>query len=152
MITFVHCTKRYYTGSLYASNFILIMVCSSKLTFLRLSRWTKVKGLYIITRYIPFLVLIMDIYRAFSSSTHPADYELTCCLQCTSRRTKPPMCVNVKACPTDECLLSPAYLHQRCRMVISIYACTWTAHAACTFLLNADLSSHRFNRHITPLL
>ncbi|KAG1729294.1 hypothetical protein EDD22DRAFT_853156 [Suillus occidentalis] len=35
-------------------------------TFLLLSRWTKVKGLYIITRYIPFLVLIMDIYQFFA--------------------------------------------------------------------------------------
>jgi predicted membrane channel-forming protein YqfA (hemolysin III family) len=58
----------------YASNFILMMVCSSKWTFLRQSRWTKVKGLYIITRYIPFLMLITAMYRAFSSSTHPTDY------------------------------------------------------------------------------
>ncbi|KAG1751936.1 hypothetical protein EDD22DRAFT_850671 [Suillus occidentalis] len=43
-------------------------VCSlhEEWTFLRLSRWTKVKALYIITRYIPFLVLITDIYQFFA--------------------------------------------------------------------------------------
>ncbi|KAG2080566.1 hypothetical protein BD769DRAFT_1555240, partial [Suillus cothurnatus] len=30
--------------------------------FLRRSRWTKVKALYIIARYVPFLFIITDIY------------------------------------------------------------------------------------------
>ncbi|KAG2749465.1 hypothetical protein P692DRAFT_201805174 [Suillus brevipes Sb2] len=34
-------------------------------TFLRQSRWTKVKGLYIMTRYIPFLILITAMYLLF---------------------------------------------------------------------------------------
>lgn len=40
-------------------------------TFLLLSRWTKVKGLYIITRYIPFLLLITDLYLYFASNETP---------------------------------------------------------------------------------
>ncbi|KAG1739569.1 hypothetical protein EDB19DRAFT_1710835 [Suillus lakei] len=48
-------------------------------TFLLRSRWTKVKSLYIITRYVPFLLLVTELYRALSSGTHPTDYELRHC-------------------------------------------------------------------------
>ncbi|KAG1739473.1 uncharacterized protein EDB91DRAFT_1336798 [Suillus paluster] len=34
--------------------------------FLLQSRWTKVKGLYIVTRHLPFLLLITDIYLSFT--------------------------------------------------------------------------------------
>jgi hypothetical protein len=39
-------------------------------TFLMDSRWTKVKGLFILTRYTPFLLLIVHLYRAFSCTIH----------------------------------------------------------------------------------
>jgi len=51
----------------------------SKWTFLLQSRWTKVKGLYIITRHAPFLLLLTVIYGVFSSSTHFTGNELTYC-------------------------------------------------------------------------
>ncbi|KAG2089826.1 hypothetical protein BD769DRAFT_1679826 [Suillus cothurnatus] len=45
-------------------------VCSlhEEWKFLRRSRWTKVKALYIIARYVPFLFIITDIYLNFSPS------------------------------------------------------------------------------------
>ncbi|KAG2749466.1 hypothetical protein P692DRAFT_20732041 [Suillus brevipes Sb2] len=48
-------------------------VCSlhEEWTFLRQSQWTKVKGLYIITRYIPFLVLITTMYLYFVPNETP---------------------------------------------------------------------------------
>lgn len=50
-----------------ATFWIYDYVCSlhEEWTFLRQSRWTKVKGLYIITRYIPFLILITAMYLLF---------------------------------------------------------------------------------------
>jgi len=38
-----------------------------KWTYLRQSRWTKVKYLYIVTRYVPFLFFISHLYSACSS-------------------------------------------------------------------------------------
>ncbi|KAG2139589.1 uncharacterized protein EDB93DRAFT_697052 [Suillus bovinus] len=35
-------------------------------TFLLRSRWTKMKGLYIVTRYLPFIILAMDLYLSFT--------------------------------------------------------------------------------------
>ncbi|KAG2130766.1 uncharacterized protein EDB93DRAFT_70126 [Suillus bovinus] len=35
-------------------------------TFLHRSRWTKVKCLYILTRYVPFLLLLVNLYTCFS--------------------------------------------------------------------------------------
>ncbi|KAG1794641.1 uncharacterized protein HD556DRAFT_1474933 [Suillus plorans] len=35
-------------------------------TFLLRSRWTKVKGLYIVTRYLPFIVLAMELCLRFT--------------------------------------------------------------------------------------
>ncbi|KAG1739547.1 hypothetical protein EDB19DRAFT_837140 [Suillus lakei] len=48
-------------------------VCSldEEWTFLLRSRWTKVKGLYIITRYVPFLLLMTDIYLCFTPDENP---------------------------------------------------------------------------------
>ncbi|KAG0703282.1 hypothetical protein DFH29DRAFT_998577 [Suillus ampliporus] len=40
-------------------------------TFLLGSRWTKVKGLYIITRFMPFLVLATNLYLNFSPTENP---------------------------------------------------------------------------------
>ncbi|OAX32042.1 hypothetical protein K503DRAFT_860508 [Rhizopogon vinicolor AM-OR11-026] len=38
-------------------------------TFLLESRWTKVKGLYIVTRYVPFLFFIGHLYMNFTNET-----------------------------------------------------------------------------------
>ncbi|KAG1895640.1 uncharacterized protein F5891DRAFT_655644 [Suillus fuscotomentosus] len=35
-------------------------------TFLLRSHWNKMKGLYIVTRYLPFIILATDIYRGFT--------------------------------------------------------------------------------------
>lgn len=42
-----------------------------ELTFLFRSRWTMVKGLYIITRCVPFLLLIADLYLYFAPIKNP---------------------------------------------------------------------------------
>jgi hypothetical protein len=49
----------------------------SKLTFLLQSRWTKVKGLYVVARYVPFLLFAVHLYRALTFSTHHSANELT---------------------------------------------------------------------------
>ncbi|KAG1884101.1 hypothetical protein F4604DRAFT_1980072 [Suillus subluteus] len=48
-------------------------VCSlhEELTFLLRSRLTMVKGLYIVTRYVPFLLLITDLYLYFTPIETP---------------------------------------------------------------------------------
>ncbi|KAG2067964.1 hypothetical protein BDR04DRAFT_821438 [Suillus decipiens] len=40
-------------------------------TFLLRSRWTKVKGLYIIARYVPFALIIMDLCLALVQNDNP---------------------------------------------------------------------------------
>ncbi|KAG2130769.1 uncharacterized protein EDB93DRAFT_1108290 [Suillus bovinus] len=40
-------------------------------TFLLQSRWTKVKGLYIASRFVPFLLLIGHLYTNFIPSDNP---------------------------------------------------------------------------------
>ncbi|KAG2119377.1 hypothetical protein DEU56DRAFT_836639 [Suillus clintonianus] len=40
-------------------------------TFLLQSRWTKVKGLYIVTRFVPFLLLIGHLYLNFIPNENP---------------------------------------------------------------------------------
>ncbi|KAG2127644.1 uncharacterized protein EDB93DRAFT_201277 [Suillus bovinus] len=42
-------------------------VCSlhEELTFLLRSHWTKMKVLYIVTRYLPFIILVTGLYRSF---------------------------------------------------------------------------------------
>ena len=42
-------------------NFVLISYYS-KWSFLRHSRWTRIKILYIVTRYVPFLLLAVHLY------------------------------------------------------------------------------------------
>lgn len=42
-----------------------------ELTFLIQSRWTKVKGLYILTRYTPFLLFIAHLYLNFVPDDNP---------------------------------------------------------------------------------
>lgn len=40
-------------------------------TFLRQSRWTRVKVLYIFARYVPFFSMTMDIYMTFAPVENP---------------------------------------------------------------------------------
>ncbi|KAG2054147.1 hypothetical protein BDR06DRAFT_1008095 [Suillus hirtellus] len=40
-------------------------------TFLLRSHWSKMKGLYIVTRYLPFILLITDLYMSFTSNENP---------------------------------------------------------------------------------
>ncbi|KAG1771858.1 hypothetical protein EV702DRAFT_1135203 [Suillus placidus] len=39
--------------------------------FLLVSHWTKVKGLYIVTRYVPFLLLATNLYLSFIPNENP---------------------------------------------------------------------------------
>ncbi|KAG1850452.1 hypothetical protein F4604DRAFT_78911 [Suillus subluteus] len=54
-------------------------------TFLLQSRWTKVKGLYIATRCVPFLLLMGHLYMNFIPNENPdvcelaGDFKLTDC-------------------------------------------------------------------------
>jgi hypothetical protein len=50
---------------------------SLKLTFLLQSRWTKVKGLYVVARYVPFLLFAVHLYRTFTLSIRRFANELT---------------------------------------------------------------------------
>ncbi|KAG1739518.1 hypothetical protein EDB19DRAFT_2039277 [Suillus lakei] len=43
----------------------------SKWTFLLRSRWTKVKGLYIVTRYVPFVLFSTNLYLNFTPNENP---------------------------------------------------------------------------------
>ncbi|KAG1795229.1 hypothetical protein EV424DRAFT_628409 [Suillus variegatus] len=40
-------------------------------TFLLQSHWSKMKGLYIVTRYTPFIILAMDLYMSFTQNENP---------------------------------------------------------------------------------
>ncbi|KAG1739519.1 hypothetical protein EDB19DRAFT_834346 [Suillus lakei] len=46
--------------------FVIVEVFYSKWIFLHRSRWTKIKGLYIITRYVPFLLLATNLYTCLT--------------------------------------------------------------------------------------
>ncbi|KAG1739478.1 uncharacterized protein EDB91DRAFT_1135549 [Suillus paluster] len=48
-------------------------ICSlhEEWTFLLGTRWNKVKGLYILTRFMPFLVLITNLYLNFTPTENP---------------------------------------------------------------------------------
>ncbi|KAG1809176.1 uncharacterized protein BJ212DRAFT_620696 [Suillus subaureus] len=48
-------------------------VCSlhEEWTFLLRSRWTKVKGLYTIARYVPFVLIILDLCLALTQNENP---------------------------------------------------------------------------------
>ncbi|KAG2054101.1 hypothetical protein BDR06DRAFT_1021083 [Suillus hirtellus] len=41
-------------------------------TFLLRSHWSKTKGLYIVTRYLPFIFLATDLYMSFTPNENPA--------------------------------------------------------------------------------
>ncbi|KAG1789694.1 uncharacterized protein HD556DRAFT_1395743 [Suillus plorans] len=64
---------------LYTTLWTYDYVCSihEEWTYLLQSHWGRMKGMYIVTRYLPFILLATDLYRAFRSSTHRADYQLT---------------------------------------------------------------------------
>ncbi|KAG1738019.1 hypothetical protein EDB19DRAFT_922160 [Suillus lakei] len=51
-------------------------VCSlhEEWTFLLRSRWTKVKALYIIVRYLPFCFITADLYLTFAPNENPDKY------------------------------------------------------------------------------
>ncbi|KAG1899651.1 uncharacterized protein F5891DRAFT_390531 [Suillus fuscotomentosus] len=40
-------------------------------TFLLRSHWSKMKGLYIVIKYLPFILLITDLYMSFTSNENP---------------------------------------------------------------------------------
>ncbi|KAG2032034.1 hypothetical protein BDR03DRAFT_971174 [Suillus americanus] len=66
----------------------------SKWNFLRQSRWTKVKVLYITARYLPFILISMYLYRALISSSivNLPDNELTCCISVNFTPETPNVC------------------------------------------------------------
>ncbi|KAG1836133.1 hypothetical protein DFJ58DRAFT_190616 [Suillus subalutaceus] len=50
---------------------IALVHFKKKWTFLLQSRWTKVKGLYIVTRFVPFLIIIGHLYTNFIPNENP---------------------------------------------------------------------------------
>jgi hypothetical protein len=62
-----------YTSASMATFWTYDYACSlhEELAFLLRSRWTMIKGLYIITRYLPFLLLITDLYLYFALNENP---------------------------------------------------------------------------------
>jgi hypothetical protein len=53
-----------------------VCLLHQELTFLIQSRWTKVKGLYILTRYVPFLLFIAHLYLNFIPDDDPNKCQL----------------------------------------------------------------------------
>ncbi|KAG2038803.1 hypothetical protein BDR03DRAFT_953617 [Suillus americanus] len=53
-------------------------VCSlhEEWRFLLVSHWTKVKGLYIVTRYVPFLLLATNLYLSFIPNETPGKFRV----------------------------------------------------------------------------
>ncbi|KAG1835768.1 hypothetical protein DFJ58DRAFT_750060 [Suillus subalutaceus] len=62
-----------YTSASMATFWTYDYACSlqEELTFLLRSRWTMVKSLYIITRHVPFLLLLNDMYLYFTPNENP---------------------------------------------------------------------------------
>ncbi|KAG2089815.1 hypothetical protein BD769DRAFT_1781782 [Suillus cothurnatus] len=61
-----------------ATFWIYDFVCSlhEEWTFLLRSRWTKVKGLYIIARYVPFVLIILDLCLALTPNENPEECQI----------------------------------------------------------------------------
>ncbi|KAG1839704.1 hypothetical protein C8R48DRAFT_679760 [Suillus tomentosus] len=57
-------------------------------TFLLQSHWSKMKGLYIVTRYTPFIILAMDLYMSFTPNENTG-----VCAAVHSQRERTTYCV-----------------------------------------------------------
>ncbi|KAG1836967.1 hypothetical protein DFJ58DRAFT_157394 [Suillus subalutaceus] len=53
-------------------------VCSlqEEWTFLLRSRWTKVKGIYVIARYVPFVIIILDLCLTLGQNKNPKECQI----------------------------------------------------------------------------
>ncbi|KAG2122388.1 hypothetical protein BD769DRAFT_1777196 [Suillus cothurnatus] len=81
-------------------------------TFLLRSQWSKVKSLYVITRYLPFIIVTANLYLDFTSNNNPSKCRVlgnmdsglgvisVICSECTSRSP-------IKLCVSD--LIHPGF-------------------------------------------
>ncbi|KAG1899715.1 uncharacterized protein F5891DRAFT_980945 [Suillus fuscotomentosus] len=65
--------RTYISSALMATFWTYDYACSlhEEWTFLLRSHWTKVKGLYIVTRYLPFIMLAMNLCVSFTPNENP---------------------------------------------------------------------------------
>ncbi|KAG1848305.1 hypothetical protein DFJ58DRAFT_472261 [Suillus subalutaceus] len=76
-------TSLQFTSYIYASMatfWIYDYACSlhEEWIFLLRSRWCKVKGLYIVTRYLPFILLTTSLYLTFTPNGNPGKCRVFC--------------------------------------------------------------------------
>ncbi|KAG1808701.1 uncharacterized protein BJ212DRAFT_645957 [Suillus subaureus] len=57
------------TATFWTYDFVFLL--HEEWTFLLRSRWTKVKGLYIIARHVPFVLIIVDLCLASTQNENP---------------------------------------------------------------------------------
>ncbi|KAG2110062.1 hypothetical protein BD769DRAFT_1642820 [Suillus cothurnatus] len=95
-------------------------VCSlhEEWTFLLRSRWTKVKGLYIIARYVPFVLIILDLCLALTPNENPKECQILS---------------DIFAC-THTCPCCMHVLTGRCSL-LSVFAVISLAFSECFFIL-----------------
>ncbi|KAG2050094.1 hypothetical protein BDR06DRAFT_659121 [Suillus hirtellus] len=59
--------------SLQLAPYIYTSITTIWWTFLIRSHWSKMKGLYIVTRYLPFIILAMDLYMSFTPNENSSE-------------------------------------------------------------------------------
>ncbi|KAG1728329.1 hypothetical protein EDB19DRAFT_163784 [Suillus lakei] len=124
-------------------------VCSlhDEWTFLLRSRWTKVKGLYIIARYIPFFIIIVDLYLNFGPNEIPNK-----CLILSDIHS----CLAVISLACSECffVLRTCALWNSNRIVLVVILSTLFAiTVVCIgFSYTTISTSHCLCSHLPPLL
>ncbi|KAG2130795.1 uncharacterized protein EDB93DRAFT_1340388 [Suillus bovinus] len=120
-----------------------ILVCRVKYTFLLRSHWTRIKGLFIVTRYLPFIFLAVDLYLYFTPDENPGKCRvldnvrsglgivLITLSECISR---PPGIIRVfDLIPPDFFALRTYVLWNKNRTVRATIACTSIAIIVASF-------------------
>jgi len=121
----------------------------SKWRFLRQSRWTKVKVLYIITRYLPFILVAIYLCCTLMhfSIIFPIKTDMLYFSELHQERD--PQCAWTHS---GLQLILTAWHCQKCSILINSYSCTCTLHASNMSLSSAALSFRRFHPDVTHLL
>lgn len=104
----------------------ILTIRRPKWEFLRRSRWTKVKALYIMTRHLPFFLIVMYLCRASINSGTIFLTTIDVLYFSELRRDRRPQCMWIYSGLT---LILTARVRQKCRILINVYSCTYTVHA-----------------------
>jgi len=104
----------------------MFTVCFTKWSFLLRSHWNKVTGLYVATRYLPFILLTSNLYSASRSSTYPPNDELTLVPQWTLPQMRAQVYVILGKVSQNNRLT--AWFRQRCRVLANVDSGTCMVH------------------------